>query len=260
MLKFLLLLFCVFSIFFSTMIITAKNPIHSILYLILVFCSVTFILIILNVEFIAITFLIVYVGAIAVLFLFVVMMLNIKIIELDETFWRYAIVGLVISLIFFFQILFFTFDFSFFSNLSDYFFSVKNYFFQIKIFLIPTNFFAEKIGYGCFAATGATLITFLSFCEYHPLLSSPSEFYMISVGSNYLLNDFSHFSHISNTTLLGSYIYTYGFFIFLVVSLILLISMVGSIVLVLHQNVNIKRQFIFKQVLRGLNNSICLKK
>jgi len=52
----------------------------------LVFCNVTFVLIILGVEFIAIIFLIVYVGAIAVLFLFVVMMLNIKILELDEVF------------------------------------------------------------------------------------------------------------------------------------------------------------------------------
>jgi NADH:ubiquinone oxidoreductase subunit 6 (subunit J) len=68
------------------MIIVSKNPIHSILYLILVFCNITFVLIILGVEFIAIIFLIVYVGAIAVLFLFVVMMLNIKILELDEVF------------------------------------------------------------------------------------------------------------------------------------------------------------------------------
>jgi NADH:ubiquinone oxidoreductase subunit 6 (subunit J) len=85
-LSFLLIIFCFLSLLFSLLIIVSKNPIHSILYLILVFCSVTFILIILGVEFIAITFLIVYVGAIAVLFLFVVMMLNIKILELDETF------------------------------------------------------------------------------------------------------------------------------------------------------------------------------
>jgi NADH-ubiquinone oxidoreductase chain 6 len=52
----------------------------------MVFCCVTFVLLIAGIEFIAITFLIVYVGAIAVLFLFVVMMLNIKVLELDETF------------------------------------------------------------------------------------------------------------------------------------------------------------------------------
>jgi NADH-quinone oxidoreductase subunit J len=84
--NYLLLTFCILSLLCSVMVIASKNPIHSILYLILVFCNVTFVLIILGVEFIAIIFLIVYVGAIAVLFLFVVMMLNIKIIELDEVF------------------------------------------------------------------------------------------------------------------------------------------------------------------------------
>jgi len=94
------------------MVIASKNPIHSILYLILVFCNVTFVLILLGIEFIAITFLIVYVGAIAVLFLFVVMMLNIKIIELDEVFWRYIPAGLLISSCFLFQLFAFVFNFN----------------------------------------------------------------------------------------------------------------------------------------------------
>jgi len=85
-LNYLLIIFCCLALFFSVMVIVSKNPIHSILYLIFVFCSVTFVFITLGVEFIAIIFLIVYVGAIAVLFLFVVMMLNIKILELDEVF------------------------------------------------------------------------------------------------------------------------------------------------------------------------------
>jgi len=103
------------------MVIVSKNPIHSILYLILVFCNVTFVLIILGIEFIAIIFLIVYVGAIAVLFLFVVMMLNIKIIELDEVFWKYIPVGLVISSCFLFQLFYFVFDFNVFEVLSLFF-------------------------------------------------------------------------------------------------------------------------------------------
>lgn len=59
-------------------VITAPNPVYSVLFLILVFCCNTGILLILGTEFLALIFLIVYVGAIAVLFLFVVMMLNIK--------------------------------------------------------------------------------------------------------------------------------------------------------------------------------------
>lgn len=110
--NYLLIIFCLLALFCSFMVIASKNPIHSILYLILVFCNVTFVLILLGVEFIAIIFLIVYVGAIAVLFLFVVMMLNIKILELDEVFWRYIPAGLLISSCFLFQLFAFGFNFS----------------------------------------------------------------------------------------------------------------------------------------------------
>jgi len=110
--NYLLIVFCLLALFCSFMVIASKNPIHSILYLILVFCNVTFVLILLGVEFIAIIFLIVYVGAIAVLFLFVVMMLNIKILELDEVFWRYIPAGLLISSCFLFQLFAFAFNFN----------------------------------------------------------------------------------------------------------------------------------------------------
>jgi len=68
-----LLIVCSFFVLFST------NPVHSVLFLILCFCEVSFILFLFNVEFLSLLFLIIYVGAIAVLFLFVVMMLNVKI-------------------------------------------------------------------------------------------------------------------------------------------------------------------------------------
>jgi NADH-quinone oxidoreductase subunit J len=60
------------------MVISLSNAVHSVLFLIIVFCNITGILILLGAEFLAFLLLIVYVGAIAVLFLFVVMMLNIK--------------------------------------------------------------------------------------------------------------------------------------------------------------------------------------
>ena len=88
------------------MVIASKNPIHSILYLILVFCNVTFVLILLGVEFIAIIFLIVYVGAIAVLFLFIVMMLNIRVVELGEILNRYFPLATIVGLIIFAEIVF----------------------------------------------------------------------------------------------------------------------------------------------------------
>jgi len=66
-------------------------------------------------------------------------------------------------------------------------------------------------------------------------------------------------NEITNTELLGWLVYTYTFFIFLVISLILLVAMVGSIILVLNQNINVKRQLIFRQTLRNLKSSVSLK-
>src|ERR1700733_9792092 len=67
------------SIFFSILVITAKNPVHSILYLILTFFTFTIHYILLNAQFLAIVNFIVYMGAIMVLFLFVLMLLNLNV-------------------------------------------------------------------------------------------------------------------------------------------------------------------------------------
>lgn len=64
------------------MVILSKNPIYSVLFLIFSFCNASILLFLLQLDFLPIAFLIVYVGAVAVLFLFVLMMLNIKIAEL----------------------------------------------------------------------------------------------------------------------------------------------------------------------------------
>jgi len=87
------------------MVISSRNPMHSVLFLVLVFCNVAGLLILLEIEFLAMLFLIVYVGAIAVLFLFVVMMLNIRVTELNESVLRYLPIGGIILFIFFFEIL-----------------------------------------------------------------------------------------------------------------------------------------------------------
>jgi len=82
-------IFSLFSIIFSLAVVTSKNPVHSVLSLILVFFSLAGLFIILGAEFLAILFIIVYVGAVAVLFLFIIMMLNIKLVSLDLSMYRY---------------------------------------------------------------------------------------------------------------------------------------------------------------------------
>jgi NADH:ubiquinone oxidoreductase subunit 6 (subunit J) len=89
----------------SLLVIVNKNPIHSILYLVLVFILTTILFLTLNVEFIAMLFLVLYIGAIVVLFLFVVMMLNVRIIELKERIISYVPIAIIIVLIFFLLVL-----------------------------------------------------------------------------------------------------------------------------------------------------------
>lgn len=96
--------FSFFMLFSAILVIGSKNPVHSVLFLILVFCNAAGLLILLEVEFLAMIFLIVYVGAIAVLFLFVVMMLNIKLIELNENLILYLPIGAILAIIFLFEI------------------------------------------------------------------------------------------------------------------------------------------------------------
>ena len=76
---FLFYLFLSCAIFSSIMVISLNNAVHAVLFLILVFCNITFLLLLLGAEFFSFLLLIIYIGAIAVLFLFVIMMLNIKI-------------------------------------------------------------------------------------------------------------------------------------------------------------------------------------
>jgi NADH-quinone oxidoreductase subunit J len=193
----LVLIFCSFNVVF------AKNPIDSLLSLVVCFISTTFYLIILKVEFLALIFIIIYVGAIAVLFLFCIMMVNIKLMEVQDSFLRYLPVSIVIIFIFF-----------------------------LEIFLISLSFFGE--GYK---------------------LSNLSSEYL----SNQYYNDWVNFffsSDKTNILILGEYLYTYGFVWFFLSSFILLVSMVGSIILTLHNRYGLRRQIFFNQFSRSYSKNI----
>jgi NADH-ubiquinone oxidoreductase chain 6 len=102
--NFLFYLFASLALTSGIMVIQARNPVHSVLFLILVFFNSSGLLLLLGLDFFAMIFLVVYVGAIAVLFLFVVMMLNIKLAEINEKKLRYLPVGGVLGLLFLFEI------------------------------------------------------------------------------------------------------------------------------------------------------------
>ncbi len=87
------------------MVIASKNPVHSVLYLILAFVNASGLFIMLGAEFLAMILVVVYVGAVAVLFLFVVMMLDVDFAELKQGVLQYLPVGLLIGGIFLAELL-----------------------------------------------------------------------------------------------------------------------------------------------------------
>jgi NADH-quinone oxidoreductase subunit J len=83
----------------AVMVISARNPVHSVLFLILAFFNAAGLFVLLGAEFLAMILVVVYVGAVAVLFLFVVMMLDINLAELRQGFLQYLPIGALIGLI-----------------------------------------------------------------------------------------------------------------------------------------------------------------
>jgi NADH-quinone oxidoreductase subunit J len=93
-------LFAAVMIASAFMVIAAKNPVHSVLFLILAFVNAAGLFLLLGAEFLAMILVVVYVGAVAVLFLFVVMMLDVDFAELRQGFLQYLPVGALVGLIF----------------------------------------------------------------------------------------------------------------------------------------------------------------
>jgi NADH-quinone oxidoreductase subunit J len=88
----------------AAMVVSARNPVHSVLFLILAFFNAAALFVIAGAEFLAMTLVIVYVGAVAVLFLFVVMMLDVNFAELRGGFQRYLPVGATVGAVLFIEI------------------------------------------------------------------------------------------------------------------------------------------------------------
>src|ERR1700724_2208642 len=89
----------------AIMVIAAKNPVHSVLFLILAFVNAAGLFVLMGAEFLAMILILVYVGAVAVLFLFVVMMLDVDFAELRQGFLNYLPVGGLVGVVLLFELL-----------------------------------------------------------------------------------------------------------------------------------------------------------
>ncbi|MGD8677492.1 MAG: NADH-quinone oxidoreductase subunit J [Chromatiales bacterium] len=103
--KFVFYVFAAVLVFSATMVITRRNPVHSVLFLVLAFFNAAGLWMLLEAEFLAITLVLVYVGAVMVLFLFVVMMLDIEVAELRASFIKYMPIGILIGLLMIIELL-----------------------------------------------------------------------------------------------------------------------------------------------------------
>jgi NADH-quinone oxidoreductase subunit J len=98
-------LFSLILVVSGSLVITARSPVHSVLFLILAFFNAAGLFVLLGAEFLAMILVIVYVGAVAVLFLFVVMMLDVDFSELRKGSARYVPLGLLVGAILLFELL-----------------------------------------------------------------------------------------------------------------------------------------------------------
>jgi NADH-quinone oxidoreductase subunit J len=99
-------LFAAVTVAAGVMVVSARNPVHSVLFLILAFFNAAGLFVLMGAEFLAFILVIVYVGAVAVLFLFVVMMLNINFVELRQGFLQYLPVGMLVGVILLVELVF----------------------------------------------------------------------------------------------------------------------------------------------------------
>ena len=95
--------FAALTVFAAMRVITARNPVHAVMFLVLAFISSSGIWLLLEAEFLAITLVLVYVGAVMVLFLFVVMMQDINLVQLREGIWRWLPFGALLAGLMVFQ-------------------------------------------------------------------------------------------------------------------------------------------------------------
>ncbi len=221
-------------------VIISQNAIHSVIFLILVFINTTGLLLLFKIELLAMMFIIIYIGAIAVLFLFVVMMLNIKINQID----------IYINKSLLFQNI----------NNSKYInFILQNPIKNLIIKLIKTPIIISSIIF--------ILITLII-----SLILNYNNFNLIELKQENIINqihliwnnqDILYKSWLllaiptTNIQTLGYLIYTYYFYYFIIASLILLISMIGAIVLTMYKRKNaFKKQLIYKQINRSFESAI----
>lgn len=262
MMSFLFNVFAGFALLSGIMVIRAKNPVYSVLFLILVFCNASGLLLLIHLDFFAMVFLVVYVGAIAVLFLFVVMMLNIKLAEINDTILRYLPIGGMFGLLFLGEILLLL-EQDLVPVLTYHthgFFSLFEWILMVSAF---SSWSAVCFARVCFSQPWALVSVFSQWYNACETLQYKKKVYALLIEHSLTNDNTAHYvvwPHTMGQTTtihtLGHVIYTYYMAFFIMASLILLIAMIGAIVLTMHKGVCVKRQEVFEQNTRDFSKTL----
>lgn len=219
---FIYLILSSIAIVSAIMVIGASNPVHSVLFLVLVFISSSGLLLLLGAELLAMLFIIVYVGAIAILFLFVVMML--------PTHGK---------------------------NLYD----VSTYI-PIAILSVLFVFisFLATLSANALLATSGTSNTAQARIQWKEVAAYNEHFEFVSSNQQSLPGSYTtHLEGLTNIEVLGRLLYTEFSSLFIISGLILLVAMIGAIVLTMHRRGDVKRQEIYQQIARDFKTTVELK-
>ena len=231
-------LFALMTVLAGFMVISARNPVHAVLFLILAFFNSAGLLILLGAEFLAMLLVVVYVGAVAVLFLFVVMMLDINVDEMRAGFLRHLPLGLVVGGILITELMLaFTYD------LGTGIHQTTNSLTGDAV--IAGEVVDDGIGTGIGISNGigingeADPVT-----DFASIPSIPPSLPEVAIRSN--------------TAMIGDRLYTEYLLNFQVAGLILLVAMIGAIALTMRDRQGAKRQSIVQQNLRRRQESIAV--
>lgn len=214
---FFFFLFASIALTSAIFVISSKNAVYSVFFLIIIFTSITGLLLVIEVEFLAIMLIIIYVGAITVLFLFVIMMLDIKEITNKNNDTIYLPIIFLLSSIFFMQ-----------------------------TFIIYSKSFSS---YESTIYKDSLMGTYSCLCEDWALRYSPMYKNVPYDYHNYILN----IDLITNTETLGQTLYTYYAFFLLVAGLILLIALIGAVTLTMKEKKN--KFFLTKNLYQQLSRN-----
>lgn len=259
--SFLFNVFATLALLSGIMVIRAKNPVYSVLFLILVFCNASGLLLLIHLDFFAMVFLVVYVGAIAVLFLFVVMMLNIKLAEINDTVLRYLPIGGLFGLLFLGEILLLLEQ----DLVPIVLYHTRGFPFLEWLMMLMTFFVWSVfcLVWVCMSqpwALGSILSQWN--LAYTQLMHSIGKYNDVTTfrGNEYDTVDYVLWPHTMEQTTtihtLGHVVYTYYMAFFIMASVILLIAMIGAIVLTMHKGVSVKKQEVFEQNTRDFSKTL----